>query len=224
MRRIIMLGWVWLMVLTGCGTDGLTVTIRYDHINDLTKGSRVVFEGTPVGEVQDIVYSEEGFFDITAVFPAEHAASVTEHSRFFITDDPALEGQKAIEMIHLQEGGQPLESGAQVVGTTRTSAFFDQMRERFEKGVGRFSEKMEELSGKIMKETESPEFKELKREFEQLMDEMKRSGEAVRENIEKELIPRLKEELEALKKELEALRKDEKEDAPEHSGEQTETI
>jgi ElaB/YqjD/DUF883 family membrane-anchored ribosome-binding protein len=208
-----MLGWIFLMLLTGCGTNDPTINIRYDHIHGLTKGSRVIFEGNHIGDVDHIVYVEKGYFDVTVVFLEEYASSVTEHSRFFITDDPEREKQKAVEMIHLQEGGRPLESGTEVTGTTKTTAFFDQMGDRFEKGMERFSDGVEDLSRKILKETQTPEFKALQREFEQLMEEMKRSGEAAHEKIEKDLIPRLKEELKALKKQLEELRREEQDAA-----------
>jgi hypothetical protein len=218
-----MLGWIFLMLLTGCGTNDPTINIRYDHIHGLTKGSRVIFEGNHIGDVDHIVYVEKGYFDVTVVFLEEYASSVTEHSRFFITDDPEREKQKAVEMIYLQEGGRPLESGAEVTGTTKTTAFLDQMRGRFEKGMEHFSDGMDELSKKILKETETPEFKELQHEFGQLLEEMKRSGETAREKIEKELLPGLKKELEVLRKQLEDLRQKEQ-DAAEKTTETSQAI
>lgn len=212
--RLKVFGILLSLALLGCVDGDLTVTIRYDRIHGLAKGCRVLFEGQPIGDVDAITYSEDGLFDVTVVIPKEYASSVTEHSRFFITDDPAQEGRKALEMIHLQDGGKKMESGARITGTTRTEFFFGQMRRRFEKGLDQFTEEVDELTDKILKETGKPEFKELQKEFERLLEDMSRSGEAAREKIEKELLPELKEELDALKKKLEKLHEDEKRNAP----------
>ena len=201
---------VFLLLFGGCDHQELNFVICFDQIEGLTKGGRVVFEQNHIGDVTEIVYSDDGYYDVTVVIKKEFSPAVTEYSQFFIIDDSRQAGKKAVEMIQVRKGGKMLQDGARVKGSNKTEVFFDQMRQRFQQGIERFGEEFEQFSEKLREEADKLDFKELEQEFDQLLEEMKRSSEAAREKMEKEILPKLKEELEALKKRLEELREDEK--------------
>lgn len=215
---------VFLLLFGGCIQQDLTIIIRFDQIEGLTKGGRVIFEQNHIGDVKEVLYSDEGHYDVTVVIKKEFAPAVTEYSEFFINDDPQQDGKKAVEMIRVQEGGKMLEDGARVEGTTKTSVYYDQMRRHFEKGIDRFTKEFEEFAEKLQKEADKLDFKELEQEFDSLLEEMKRSSEAAREKMEKDIIPKLKKELEELRKRLEKFREDENVKSPGNQVEKSERI
>ena len=57
----------------------------------------------------------------------------------------------------------------------------------------------EKFSKKLHRISESEEFEKFVKELERLQEDLKRGGESAKEKIEKEIIPRLKEEIEKLK-------------------------
>ena len=72
------------------------------------------------------------------------------------------------------------------------------MRENFEKGLGNLKEQFERFFEDLGSIPETEDFKKLEKELERLAEEMKRSSKSVREKIQKELLPRLKEKIEKL--------------------------
>jgi hypothetical protein len=117
----------------GCKESGLDVTIKYDQIQGLQEGDRVIFEQNYIGEVTRISYSEDGYYTVDVEIRTAFANAGTEHSKFFITDDPKNKGRKAIEIIQARKGGLPLEEGATVEGSSKTSAVFSPTGESLEK-------------------------------------------------------------------------------------------
>ena len=130
------------------------------------------------------------------------ANAVTEHSEFYIIGDPQDEGKKAIEMMQTRRGGSPLQDGATVQGSTKSSAAFGQMRENFEKRLQGFKEQFEQFFEDLRSIPEAEEVKRLEKELERLAEAMKRSSKSMREKIQKELLPRLKDEIEKLRERL----------------------
>ena len=98
-----------------------------------------------------------------------------------------------------------------VDGSTKPSAFFEQMRNDFEKGIKELKDQIDKFSKDLGNVPESKEFKSLQEELKSLSEEIKEAGEAARKKIEKEILPRLKEEIKRLREMLRKLR--EKEDA-----------
>lgn len=116
--------------------------------------------------------------------------------------DPKNEGKKAVEMIQTQRGGSPLQDGATVQGSAKSSAVFSQMRKNFENGLGNLKEQFERFFEDLGSIPETEDFKKLEKELERLAEEMKRLSKSVREKIQKELLPRLKEKIEELREQF----------------------
>jgi len=196
-------------VFLGCKETGLNLKVRYDQIQGLNEGDRVIFEQNHIGQVAGIFYSEEGYYLVDVVIRKDFANAATEHSKFLITWDPEKEGKKAIEITQSPRGGTLLTDGATVIGTTRASPRSNQLWGDFGKTLDDLRKQLEKFSDDLRKIPESEEFKKLQKELERLLEEMKESGDAAREKIEKEVLPRIKRELEKLKETLRRLGREE---------------
>jgi len=197
------------LVFLGCEETGLNLKVRYDQIQGLNEGDRVIFEQNHVGEVAGIFYSEEGYYLVNVVIRKDFVNAATDHSKFLITWDPEKEGKRAIEITQNPRGGTLLTEGATVIGTTRASPRSNQLWGDFGKTLDDLKKQLEEFADDLRKIPESEEFKELQKELERLLEEMKKSGDAAREKIEKEVLPRIKRELEKLKERLRRLDREE---------------
>ena len=202
MRKIILVLFLLVQAALGCKEGALNLKIRYDQIQGLQKGDRVIFEQNHIGSVKDVIYSKKGFYMVDIVIRENFSHAATEQSRFFIITDPQEKEKKAIEIIQTGRGGSPLKNNSIVEGTTKTSAFFDQFFDQFLEGFGDLKKEFEQFSKDLSGIPESEEFKKLEDELKRLREEMKKSGEEVKRKIQEELLPRLREEMEKLRERL----------------------
>ena len=194
----------------GCQEKELELTIRYQQIDGLSQGAPVIFERNSIGRVQGISRSPDDLYMVDIAIKKNFASAVTEHSRFFIITDPQDIIKKAIELTLIKEGGAPLKEGAILDGSTRPSAFFEQLQNDFEKGIKELKNQIDKFSSDLDSVPDSEEFKSLQKELKSLSEEIRKAGEAAREKIEKEILPRLREEIKRLREILRKLREKEK--------------
>lgn len=193
------------LISLGCKADGLNLKIRYDQVHGLQKGDQVIFEQHPVGIVTGVSYKDNGDYLVSVVIKKDSNAVVTEHTRFFIADDPVRHDHKAVEVAQIRPGGSLLKNQATVEGSTRASVFFDQIKSGFEKGFENLKKELEQFSQELSKVPESEAFKKLKNKLKDMAGEIEQSGKAARKEIEQQWLPRLKHELEKLKERLQKL-------------------
>ena len=189
-------------VILGCYAGDLNLKIQFAQTEGLRVDDRIIFEKNYIGKVDAISYSEGGDYIADVKIHKGFKKAVTEHSRFFIINDPSEKGRKAIEMIKVAEGGAPLVKGAMIEGSTRFALLLGQMEEDFGKAMSKLSRKINKVSDEIKQIPESEEIKSLERYLNQLKEKMKKAGSAFREKIQKELLPRLQKEIEKLKERL----------------------
>jgi gas vesicle protein len=189
-------------VVWGFFDNPLEFKIRFDQLEGLKEGDRIIFEYNHIGKVSHVSYSKGAYYIADVEISQNFRKAVTENSRFFIITDPGNNRHKAIEMIHLRKGGLLLEGGAVVEGSTRLSALLDHAGGNLEKTMAGLKRYLNQFSEDMRRLPETKEFKKLQRELERLLEEMKRSGSEFREKIQKEVLPRLQEEIEKLKKRL----------------------
>lgn len=190
------------LLLLGCRQSSLNFKIRYDQIQGLKKGDRVIFEQNDIGIVTDVSYSVDAYYMVDVSIKKDFANAATEHSVFFITTDPQNKNKKAVEMIQLRKGGSPLQEGVIVFGSTKSSAIFNQMWGDLEKKIEVFKNDFDQFLENLREIPESEKFKTLEKELDRLAEDMKRSSEAVQEKIRKDLLPKLRDELEKLREKL----------------------
>ncbi len=189
-------------VILGCYTKDLNLKIRFAQTEGLRADDRIIFEKNQIGKVDAISYSEGGDYIADVKIDKGFTKAVTEHSRFFIINDPSEKGRKAIEMIKVAEGGVPLEKGAIIEGSTRFSLLLSLMEKDFGKAMSELSSKINKLSDEIKQIPESREIRKFENYLNELKEKMKNAERAFREKIQNELLPRLQKEIEKLKERL----------------------
>jgi len=205
MRKRILIFLILPFVLLACKENSLNLKIRFNQVQGLKHGNRVIFEQNHIGTVKSLFYSDEGFFLVDITIKKDFADTATEYSRFFIITDPQSQENKAVEMIQIRNGGKLLQNNATVEGSTEISVFFYQIFGGIENGLKDFEKQFEQFSKDLKSIPESQEFKKLENELQRLLEEMKRSGQSMQQKIKEELLPKLKEEMEKLRKRLREL-------------------
>ena len=190
-------------LLLACDETGLNLKIRFDQIQGLKTGNRVIFETNHVGRVTRVFYAEEGHYIVDLIIKEDFANAATEDSRFYIINDPETAGKKAIEILQLRKGGAPLADGSMVEGSTRSAAAYQRILEDFDKQAGKLGKQLQQFFEDLSKLPESDEVKQLQKDLEEFGREVEKAGKATRDKITNEIVPMLKEELEHLKKRLE---------------------
>jgi paraquat-inducible protein B len=205
MLRSVLILAILSLISWGCDEDRLNFKIKYNQIQGLEEGERVIFEKNHIGKVAHIFYTKDGYYLVHVAIRKAFANAATEEARFFITQDPKNKGKKVIEIIQARKGGLPLINGATVEGSGAASAVFSQMEQSLEKRVEDIGKALDNLFEELQGVPESQEFKKLERELQRLAEEMERSGESMREKIEQEWLPSLKQEMEKLRERLQKL-------------------
>ncbi len=201
LKNILM--WVSMsVVVSGWFSSDLNLQIRFEQIMGLKTGDRIVFEQNVIGEVARVVYEKEGTYLVDAEIRHEFKNAATNHSHFFIAADPSEAGRKAIEMVTEKGKGDPLEDGAVVEGSTKLSVLLEQMEDDVAKSVGDMKETFRKFAEELKEVPDSLEIRRLQEYLGRLLEEMKQ-GDAFREMVQKDLLPRLQEEIEKLKERLE---------------------
>lgn len=198
-KKIVILTIV-LMIVLGCKGENLDLFIRFDHIDGLKSNDSVIFETNRIGKVNEVTYSKKGDYLVELMIRNAYRDSVTEHVRFYIDSDPQNKGQRAVKMIRILKGGEPIQNNSVLEGSSKSSAIFERLERNIEKGMESFGKELNEFAEELKKIPDSEAFKKLEDELENLYEKMKRSGSEVREMIQKEILPRLEEELENLRK------------------------
>jgi len=224
MSKKILIPLLLVFVFFGCEEDGLGLKIHFDDIQDLKEGDRVVFEKNHVGQVTGVSHSKEGYYVVDVDIKREFENTVTEYSRFFILADPQNKPRKSIEIKMIQKGGTLLADGAAVKGSDKSSENDNGMWNEFSKGLEGLKKQFEQLSDDLSRIPESEEFKNLQKELDRLAEEMKKKGQEAREKIEKEVLPRLQREMERLREMLRELGREEKNEPLKTQLEDTRTI
>jgi len=189
-------------VFLGFKAADLNLTIRFSKIDELKESDRVLFEEKCIGNVTKVFYTKDGNFFVDVMIKKPFTNAATQHSKFFITADPQHEGRKAIEILQLKDGGEPLKDGDTIDGSSEYSALLGLIMDDLGEKLEDLKKQFEKFPDKMKKIPESDEYKKLKKELERLSKEIKRVEEAAREKIQKEILPRLKQEMENLKERL----------------------
>lgn len=203
MSKRILIPLMLYLIFLGCKESTLNLKVRFDQIEGLKEGDLVFFEHNHIGKVEGVFYSDDGYYMVDLEIKHDFANAATERCKFFIIAEPHNKKKKAIEMVQTRKGGSPLQDGATVDGSTKSSAFLNLvMRDDFEKGLQDLKKEFDQFSKDLGNVPESKEFKKLEKDLKDLAEDMKRSGKAAREKIDKELLPWLKQEIEKLRERL----------------------
>jgi ABC-type transporter Mla subunit MlaD len=193
-----------LLTLSGCGPKELHFKIRFDRIMGLKAGDSLVFEGNSVGRVEAVHYTKGGDYLVDVRIKPNFSNAATHDSRFFISDDPSAEGKKAIEIIKKTAGGELLRNGETVSGSAKPSIFqtvFDGLQKEARRYQGqvndyfeKFNESLQQSTQELAGELEST-LNSLAEQFKQFSEEGQNAPNSQELKKLKESLARLAEEV-----------------------------
>ena len=194
-------------VLLACvGSPHLTVF--YDRDEGLKQEDLVLWNQQEIGKVHSVKENPQGRLAVGLKIGRDFREKVTDESRFLIQADPQHYWQNHIEMINLTEGGDPLPNGAEVEGSTYLSL----QVERGSRGLVAWSQLLLQELERWQKELdqlhEEEWYKELERQMDYWLSEMRQAGIETRRYFREEVLPRLEESVRELKRRLRELHKE----------------
>ncbi len=198
MRRLISLLLILMaaVFLTGC--ISYTLNIQFDSISGLKKDAPVIFEGSKIGSVERITYTDQGTFLVKVVIDKGFESAVTQECGFYIGGSPGNKGERAVVMVMKKKGGKSLESGATVKGAD------DPVTPHLESLLDQMNKKYNEFTADLRKIPENEQYRAFEKKLDEILEDLKASGKAMHQEIQQEILPKLKSEFEALKKRYES--------------------
>jgi len=116
--------------------------------------------------------------------------------------------QKPIALTQVKSGGEALHNAMIIERFPVHSVILCGMSDDLEKSLEELKEQFRQFSDKLRRIPERQEFKKPEKELDRLVEEMKRAEKAAREKLQKEIVPRLKEEIKKLRERLRKLIKE----------------
>jgi len=191
------------LLLCGCKPGDMNFKIRYDRIDGLKQGDRVLFEQNQIGTVTKVLYTAEGRYEADVAIRKEFASAATKDSEFFIVSDPQQKDKKAVEIIQARKGGTALNDGEVVEGSAaKVSDVFNVFRDKLNKGINDLGKQFDQFLNELKGLSESETVKKLEEELNRLGEEMQKSGNAVQDKIQKDVLPQIQKEIDRLREEL----------------------
>ncbi|MGD2029739.1 MAG: MlaD family protein, partial [Desulfobacterales bacterium] len=80
MRKKILILLILPFVFWACKENFLTLKIRFNQVQGLKHGNRVIYNQNHIGTVKRISYSDEGFFIVEIAIKKDFAKTATEYS------------------------------------------------------------------------------------------------------------------------------------------------
>ena len=82
------------LLVVGCFDRTHDFKLRFHDVHGLKKGDPIYFDGSVIGDVQEIEYTDAGLFLVSVAIQKEFAPAATANSRFYIDADPEKAAQK----------------------------------------------------------------------------------------------------------------------------------
>ncbi len=178
------------------GCTGYGFTISFDQVNGLKQNDPVIFEGTPVGQVKKITYTEDAIFLVSVVIGDTFSDCATQDSRFFIGHGPDQTAGMAVIIEQPRTGGKKIPADAVVDGSTKSpaaaaAASMEEMWQAMEK-------KMADLMAQLETIPETDEYQALKDAMAELEQKLRASGQKMGDTLKNDVLPLMEEKIKAL--------------------------
>jgi ABC-type transporter Mla subunit MlaD len=198
------------LVIIGCIGTSHNFKIRFNDIAGLKQNDRVFFDKTPIGKVVDIEYTDKGSYLVTVAVEDQFSSLPKDSSTFYIDTNPEAEGQKAIQIIQIEDGGNTLKQNAVVEGQSKYAAIYGQIANKLRKNVHALESELNEFFRELQNLSESEKIKQIERQLDKILAELENFSLEMKHKLETEILPRIKEQLKDLKRRLEESGKEEK--------------
>ena len=196
--------------LFGCIGTTHNFNIRFNDIEGLRKNDQVFFDNTPIGVVTDVEYADTGNYLVRVAVEDQFASLPKDSSTFYIDSSPETEEQKAIRITQIKDGGNIIEKDAIVEGQSKYVAIYGQIANKFRKNILVMESEINEFFKRLQNLTEDEQIKQLERQLDKILGEIKNLSVQMKHKLETEILPRIKEQIEELRRRLEEIGKEEK--------------
>lgn len=196
-----------LAFLCACGGGALELNLNLDKTGGLKAGDPIVVDARPVGQVLAVEPGRTGGFVAKLNIQPEFRSQATETARYVVARDPDHPDQRRVELRPGAAGAPALADGASVQGSVEPEPLFPlrEMLKGLTEGLGVLRDQVERLRSEMQRLPQSEEGIKLKKEWERLQEEMKRAQEAAEDSVQRDIIPKLQEQLDEIEKRFKAL-------------------
>jgi ABC-type transporter Mla subunit MlaD len=189
--------------LTGCADGMHDFKIRFDNVYGLQKGAPVYFEESVIGNVEKVEYTDDGHFLVSVAIQPEFASAATAASRFYIDADPQKGAQKVIRVVQLEPGGQPIAEDAVVDGHTRYAVLYEQFARQLGQNIADLESGINAFLNELQGIPADEQIKEIERQLDAIIANLGGMSREMKDRLENEILPLIKEKIEDLRKRLE---------------------
>ena len=191
------------LLVVGCFSRTHDFQIRFDHVHGLRKGAAVYFDDGVIGEVREIQYTDAGIFLVSVAIRKPFAAAATDASRFYIDTDPHQADRKVIRVVQLKPGGQPIAEDAVVDGQTRYAVLYEQFARQLGENIATLESGINAFLNDLQGIPANEQVKELARQLDAIIADLGNMSSAMKERLDNEILPLIREKIEELRKGLE---------------------
>ncbi len=191
------------LLLAGCGGD-LNFTVRFDEVDGLRTGDRVLAATEAIGTVSGIEYTHQGDYRVAVHIERRQVDTLGRESVFFIDADPQHPGRRALMVLLAPAGSDLIGDGDTVEGTAKWSALLQRMTRRMEKVVAGIAGEIDRYWRELQDLPISEQAERLEAELDRILAELKRMSASAQHRLKTEILPRLRAQLEELRRKLTA--------------------
>lgn len=203
MNKLFLLQALISILFFGCTEATHDFNIRFNSINGLLKGSQVHFMDTVIGDVKNIEYTDSGSYLVDVSLKKEFAPTVTDLCKFYIDEDSSESAKKIIRVVRLEDGGNQIKEGDIVDGTSKYSVIYDQFSHQLSQKIYNFETEINDFFEELKDFSENEQINEIERQLDKILDDLGSMSLEMKNKLELEVLPYLREKIEELRKRLE---------------------
>ncbi|HEB77621.1 MAG TPA: hypothetical protein ENI90_03720 [Methylothermaceae bacterium] len=186
------------LVLLACQVKDLSFYVRFHDPNGLQPGDRVLLAGRAAGRVEALQQVEDGSWWVAVTVDAAFRDQVTTGSTFAIAPDPDRPDRPCL-VITPNPAGEPIRDNAVVEGSEPLPDTLMPLFRGLSEGLEVLQQQFQQFSQELERLPRSPEYQRLQRQFESLLQQL----EQAEQKMQRDVIPKLQQDLERLRRELE---------------------
>ena len=198
------------LVLLGCVGTTYNFKIRFNDIQGLRENDRVFFDKTPIGVVTDVEYTDTGNYLVSVAVDDQYSSFPKDSSTFYIDSNPETEGETAVRIIQIKDGGNLIEKNTVVEGQSKYSAIYGQIANNFRKNIHAMESEINEFIKGLQDFSESEQIKQIERQLDKILAEIENLSAEMKHKLETDILPRIKQHIEELRRRLKQIGKEEK--------------
>ncbi len=191
------------LVIIGCFETTHNFKVRFNDIQGLRKSDQVYFDKTAIGKVTGIEYTDTGSYLVSVAVEDQFSSLPKDTSTFYIDSNPNNEGEKAVRIIQIKDGGNKIEEKAIVKGQSKYAAIYGQIADKFSKNIYAAQSEVIEVFKGFQSLSESEQIKQIERQLDKIFAELDHLSVEERYKLKTEILPTINEQIEKLRRRLE---------------------